>query len=131
MNKLIASLAFTIAGAMSTSAMAGDSFSAGSMWGTDGSGVAVSGAAASSAAHVQNGTVAGQANAAEEGLLLSTGSEGSITIQSIGSQTVVSSTISGNDNSIDTSASQSSQNSGDVTNDGQVNTGDSATNTNN
>ena len=130
MNKLMAGLAFTIAGAMSTSVMAGDSFSAGSMWGTDGSGVAVSGAAASSAAHVQNGTVAGQVNAAEEGLLLSTGSGGSITIQSIGSQTVVSSNISGNNNSIDTDADQTSSNTGEVSNDGQVNTGENATNTN-
>jgi len=111
-------------------AIAGDSYSAGSMWGTDGSGVAVSGAAASSAAHVQNGTVAGQVNAAEEGLLLSTGSGGSITIQSIGSQTVVSSNISGNNNSIDTDADQSSSNTGEVSNDGQVNTGDNATNNN-
>jgi len=129
MKSVITGFAILVAG-LSSPAMAGDSYSAGSMWGTDGSGVAVSGAAASSAAHVQNGTVAGQANAAEEGLLLSTGSEGSITIQSIGSQTVVSSNISGNNNSIDTSASQSSQNSGDVTNDGQVNTGDNATNNN-
>ncbi|RIA55761.1 hypothetical protein [Dichotomicrobium thermohalophilum] len=129
MKKLIAGLAVTFTG-LGTPAMAGDSYSAGSMWGTDGSGVAVSGAAASSAAHVQNGTVAGQVNAAEEGLLLATGSEGSITIQSIGSQTVVSSTISGNDNSIHTHADQDSTNSGDVTNDGQVNTGDNATNNN-
>jgi hypothetical protein len=109
-------------------AIAGDSYSAGSMWGTDGSGVAVSGAAASSAAHVQNGTVAGQVAAAEQGLLLSTGSGGSITVQSIGSQTVISSTISGNDNDVDIDADQDSTNSGDVSNNGQVTVGDNTTN---
>jgi len=125
MTRLIAMLAVVTAG-LSAPAAAQDSFSAGSMWGTDGSGVAVSGAAASTVAHVQNGTIAGQVNAAEEGLLLSTGSGGSITIQSIGSQTVVSSNISGNNNTIDTSASQSSRNSGDVENQGEVAAGENA-----
>jgi len=109
-------------------AFAGDNYSAGSMWGTDGSGVAVNGAFESAAGHAQNGVIAGQVAAAEQGLLLSTGSGGSITIQSIGSQTVISSTISGNDNDVDIDAEQDSTNSGDVTNDGQVTVGDNTTN---
>jgi len=110
-------------------AIAGDNYSAGQMWGTDGSGVAVGGALESAAAHAQGGVIAGQVNAAEDGLLVSTGSAGSISIQSIGSQTVISSTISGSDNDVEIIADQDSANSGDVTNEGQVNTGKKATNT--
>lgn len=92
--------------------------SASAMWGTNYGGVAVSGASASAQTHGQNGIIAGQVNAAERGYLVSTGSSG--TIQAIGSQTIVSSTIYGNSNSASINATQSSTNSGAVTNTGTL-----------
>lgn len=100
--------------------LAQESYSAGQMWGTQPSGVAVTGALESSATHSQNGLIAGQANAARAGLLFTTGSQGSLTIQSIGSQSIVSSTISGNNIDSDISADQDSSNSGDVRNSGTI-----------
>lgn len=97
-------------------------YSAGQMWGTDPSGVAVGGAVKSSSAHLANGIVAGQVNAARNGVLLESGVGSNITIQSIGSQTVVSTSIIGNDNDADITATQTSENSGDVSNQGTVNT---------
>lgn len=129
MKRLLAGMALVSAG-FATPALAGENFSASEMWGTDGSGAAVNGAYESAATHVQNGITAGQVNAAKEGLLQTTGSEGSITIQSIGSQTVISNSVSGSDNDIHVDAQQTSGNDGDVSNHGQVNTGDSATNNN-
>jgi len=120
MNRLIASMIAALLG-VGAPAMAGENYSASSMWGTDGSGVAVNGALKSAAAHAQNGTVAAQSNAAEEGLLVATGSGGSITVQSIGSQTVVSNSITGDDNVLDVHAEQDSDNTGNVSNHGEVN----------
>ena len=97
-------------------------YSAGHMWGTDGSGVAVGGAVESSEAHLANGIVAGQVNAAEDGLLYDNGTAGTFTIQAIGSQTVVSTSIIGNGNIADIMADQTSSNTGDVSNDGEINT---------
>ena len=97
-------------------------YSAGHMWGTDGSGVAVGGAVDSAEAHLANGIAAGQVNAAESGLLIDSGAAGTLTIQAIGSQTVVSTSIVGNNNISDIAADQTSTNSGDVTNDGEINT---------
>lgn len=93
--------------------------SASAMWGTNYGGLAVSGAAASAQMHGQNGIIAGQVNAAELGYLVSTGSSG--TIQAIGSQTIVSSTINGNSNSATINATQTSSNSGAVSNTGTLN----------
>lgn len=120
MKGLLLSMTIALAG-VGSAAIAGENYSAGSMWGTDGSGVAVNGALKSAAAHVQNGTIAAQSNAAEEGMLVATGSGGSITVQSIGSQTVVSNSITGDDNYLEVHADQDSENTGSVTNNGEVN----------
>jgi hypothetical protein len=102
------------------------SYSATNMWGTAPSGVAVPGALESAVAHSQNSAVAGAVNAAAAGTLLATGDGG--TISSIGSQTIVSNTVFGNNNPTTISASQSATNSGEVSNSGQIgetNTGNS------
>lgn len=73
--------------------------------------------AQSSQMHFNNGMVAGQVNAALDDVLY----EGStINILSIGSQTVVSTSVIGNDNHVDITANQDSSNSGDVSNSGSV-----------
>lgn len=95
-------------------------YSAGQLWGTDPSGVAVAGALTSAAGHLQQGTIAGQVHAAEKGFLLSTGSGGSLSIQAIGSQTIVTSTITGNDINSNVNATQTSSNTGAVSNDGTI-----------
>ncbi|MCO5730497.1 hypothetical protein [Rhizobium sp. SSA_523] len=91
-----------------------DSYTAGLGWGAVNGGVAVSGAYESAAMHAQNGITAGQVNAARKRSLVSTGSQG--TIQSIGSQTIVSSTIQGDRNTINQNPTQNAENSGAVTN---------------
>ena len=107
-----------------------DSYDASTMWGTAPGGATVEGALESAAMHVQNGVVAGQVNAAKEGRLYATGSGETLNIYSIGSQSVISNNIIGNDNVVDVDAEQSATNSGDVNNDGQINTGKYATNNN-
>ena len=96
------------------------SYSASQMWGTDASGVSVNGAYESAVTHEQNGIIAGQVNAARAGLLMDTGSGAALTIQSIGSQTVISSTVNGSNNNVDIDGQQSSSNSGQVSNDGTI-----------
>jgi hypothetical protein len=84
-------------------------------WGTvvDGSGLGP----ASSEMHLNNGIIAGQVNAAGDGILY----EGStISILSIGSQSVISTSIVGDNNSVDVNADQNTSNSGDVSNSGSV-----------
>lgn len=100
-------------------AQSASSYSASNMWGTTPSGVAVPGAVDSSIAHGQNSAVAAAVNAAQQGTLLGTGIGGG-SIYSIGSQTIVSNTVVGNNNSADIHASQSAQNSGDISNSGQL-----------
>lgn len=90
------------------------------MWGTTPGGVAVNGAVDSAFSHVSNSAAAGAVNAARSGVLLDTGAGGP-TIYSIGSQSIVSNTIVGNDNSATISASQSATNSGAVSNQGTIN----------
>ncbi|WP_419909707.1 hypothetical protein [Hoeflea sp.] len=116
-------LAALLAIAFTTTTVKADNigYSAGHMWGTDGSGVAVGGAVDSSESHLANGIVAGQVNAAEDGLLFDNGTAGTFTIQAIGSQTVVSASIIGNDNIANITADQTSSNSGDVSNEGEIN----------
>lgn len=103
---------------LTTSQVGAENYSAGNAWGTQAGGISIAGAAASAAMHAQNGIIAGQVNAAERGLLVGTGSSGSI--QTIGSQSIVSSTIYGDDNTVDQVADQTTENTGDVTNDGKV-----------
>jgi len=90
------------------------------MWGTQPAGVAVPGAVESSAAHFNQGVIAGQVNAARKGLLVATGTGDSITIQSIGSQSVINQTISGNNINSNINADQNTKNSVDVSNDGTI-----------
>lgn len=103
-----------------SAASAQESYSAGQMWGTQPAGVAVPGAVESSAAHYNQGVVAGQVNAARKGLLVATGIGESITIQSIGSQSVVNQTISGNNINSSIDADQETKNTGNVSNDGTI-----------
>ncbi len=107
--------------ALSQSAIANDGNSAGYMWGTGNAGISVEGGVESSTAHANNGLSAAQVNAAELGLLVSTGGTGTISIQTIGSQSVVSISIIGDNNDVDNQADQNSDNSGDVKNDGDIN----------
>ena len=91
------------------------------MWG---SGIVIfcdNSAANSEQMHYQNGLLAGIVNSAEMGLLVQSGTN--ITIQSIGSQSIVSTTIYGDNNVSDTTADQFTTNSGDVTTTGTINSG--------
>jgi hypothetical protein len=89
--------------------------SSGKMWGT--SAIGNSGSD-SSAMHSLDGTSAGQVNAAKQGILLYTGP--GMTITTIGSQTIVSTTVIGDNNSTNVTATQTSNNSGNVTNSGTI-----------
>lgn len=97
-----------------TGSVQAQEYNASVMWGTNPGGVNVSGAALSASMHAQNGVVAGQVNAARLGQLIATGGSG--TFQAIGSQTIVSSTITGDSNNVNINATQTSSNSGTVTN---------------
>ena len=92
-------------------------YAAATQWGTAPASIAVPGASDSASTHVLNGSIAGNVNAARRGLLIDSG--GSMTIEAIGSQTIVSSTIYGNGNSASINATQSSSNTGAVTDNGQ------------
>lgn len=87
------------------------------MWGTTPSGISVPGALDSALVHAQNGVVAAQVTAARRGLLI--GGTGA-TIQAIGSQTIVQNSINGDGNTISSTATQTSNNSGPINNSGQV-----------
>ena len=111
-------------------ALAGsEGYDASNMWGTSPAGATVDGALESAAMHVQNGVVAGQVNSAKEGMLYANGSGESYNIYSIGSQSVISNNIVGDNNDVSIDAEQSSENKGDVSNQGQINTGENAHNT--
>lgn len=90
-----------------------------SMWGTQsGASSRASRQKASAEMHVANGIVAGQVNAARDGLLY----DGvSINVTSVGSQNVISTTVIGDGNEVDVDADQDASNSGDVSNDGTIN----------
>lgn len=68
--------------------------------------------------HANDSNAAGAVNAARAGLLLNAGPGMSIT--AIGSQSVVSNTIIGNNNSSSITATQTSTNSGAVSNNGSI-----------
>lgn len=87
----------------------------GRMWGAAGSGGS---AQDSSAMHSLDGNSAAQVNAARLGLLIGNGSNTSIT--AIGSQSIVSTTVIGDNNSTNITATQTSTNSGTVTNNGTI-----------
>jgi hypothetical protein len=96
-------------------------FTSGQMWGAS-SQSSAGGATVSSesaALHTANGMVAGSVNAAAKGLLL--GGATTITIQSIGAQTVISTNVIGDNNGdVHIEADQSADNSGDTTTNGSV-----------
>jgi hypothetical protein len=117
-NKLYPLTALTVLLFQGTALAGSKSYDASSMWGTSPSS-AGAGALNSAAMHAQNGVVAGQVNAAEDGMLYANGTGGSYTIQSIGSQSVVNNNIIGDDNNVDIDADQNSSNSGAVTNNGK------------
>lgn len=114
----------TAAQAQSLSGSGSGSGSSGRMWGGIG-GTAT--ALDSSTMHTQDGSAASQVNAARQGLLI--GGPG-ISITTIGSQTIVSTTVIGDNNSTNVNARQTSNNSGNVTNNGTINTSDGTVNTN-
>jgi hypothetical protein len=104
-----------ILGSMPMTLHAQDGSDATHFWGTSSN--SSTSPVASSLMHVNNGLAAGQVNAALDGFLY----EGSsISVLSIGSQTVVSTTVIGDDNDVDIDADQNAENSGDVSNDGTV-----------
>lgn len=93
--------------------VSGDS-SATIMWGVSSFG---SSGSISAGMHVSNGIAASQVNAARRRALL----PDNITIQSIGSQSIISVTVNGSNNAVEVDATQSSSNSGSVSNTGTVN----------
>jgi len=100
-----------------SSAQTSTTTAAPNMWGTTPSGVSVPGALDSAVMHAQNGLIAAQVNAARNGVLM--GGTG-VSIQAIGSQSIVQTTVTGNNNNLTSSATQTSTNSGAVNNSGQV-----------
>ena len=111
-------------------------YSASDMWGTSPAGIAVPGATDSSIAHVTNGVLARQIRDGENilGVGAALGPPGDTvnnTINAIGSQSIVSNTIFGENNSVSIDAEQEASNTGNVDNAGQVLSDNSGTNTNN
>ena len=90
-----------------------------SMWGVGGSGgnSAFPDTSRSTEMHAGEGIVAGQVNAARDGILYQ-GS--SVTMNNIGSQNIIQVSIDGHNNAVDINADQDSSNSGDVTNGGTI-----------
>ena len=86
----------------------------GRLWGAAGA----AGSSDSSNMHNLDGASAAQVNAARLGLLAGSGASSSIT--AIGSQSIVSTTIIGNANTTNVSATQTSTNSGAVSNNGTI-----------
>lgn len=72
----------------------------------------------SSTMHSQEGTVAAEVNAAKQGILLSGGP--GMTIQAIGSETIVNTTVYGSNNSTNVTANQTATNSGSISNSGSI-----------
>lgn len=95
------------AGAM-TGNSAGSSVSASVMWATTSGGASVS----SAQLHQLAGESAASVEMARKGILYLNGA--SIAVQAIGAQTIVSTTIIGDDNSVGVDAVQSANNTGDV-----------------
>ena len=123
MHRALAVLASILAVAvlswpLEAKAQSSTNYSAANQWGTFASGIAVTGSVDSAVAHTQNGIAAGQVNAAELGALFGTG--GSSTINAIGSQTIISTSIIGNGDTSTVNATQTSSNTGAVKNGGQI-----------
>lgn len=104
------------ADAQSSSTASGSNNTSGRMWGS--SGASGTGVGDSSTMHAQDGNSAGQVNAAKQGFLFNGGP--GMTITAIGSQSIVSTTVTGNNNTTNVTATQSSSNSGSVSNSGTI-----------
>lgn len=89
--------------------------SAGRMWGSNNS---TGTASDSSTMHSADGVSAGQVNAAKQGLLYAGGP--GLTITAIGSQSIISTTVVGDGNSTNVNATQTTTNTGTVTNNGTI-----------
>jgi hypothetical protein len=89
----------------------------GGMWGVSG-GSGVGGSADSATMHQLLGQTAGQVESARKGFLYAPGS--SVTVQAIGSQSIVNNSVYGNNNSASIVADQYSTSAGQVTNSGVV-----------
>jgi len=116
MMTLVASL--IVLSPSEASAQTATNSTAGNQWGTYSSGLGVAGAVDSAVAHVQDGTSAGQVNAALLGMLFGNGTSNSI--QAIGSQTIINNSIAGNNITSSIQATQTSSNSGAVKNGGLI-----------
>lgn len=110
-----------------SSNVSSSSNSTGAMWGAASGGMvtttgswAIGGTLDSAMMHQMNGNSAGYVESARKGLLYAHGT--SITIQSIGAQNIVSSTIFGDGNNVEIEANQSSSNSGDISTSGNIST---------
>ncbi len=115
-SALVAGLLMMSPAAHAQSAFGGGSSGGGSsgrMWGAANGGGS---AADSSLMHTQDGNAAGQVNAAKAGFLYGA----NITITSIGSQNIVTTTVYGNNNTTNVGTTQSSSNTGNVSNNGQI-----------
>jgi len=88
--------------------------SSGRMWGAANG---ASGTIDSSLMHSQNGVAAGEVNSARAGLLYG---GANINITAVGSQNIVSTSVYGNNNSTTVTTSQTSSNTGTVTNNGTI-----------
>lgn len=93
-------------------------FGYGQMWGASAQGSGSTSAYESTMLHNANGLVASSVNAAKRGILF--GGAPSITIQSIGAQTVVSTNVYGDNNDVKVDAQQDADNSGDQSTNGSV-----------
>jgi hypothetical protein len=99
-----------------TVASSGTTYSPGHMWGTAGSGGG--GGTDSATLHDTLGQVAGQVNASKIGALIGNGPSYSVT--AIGSQNIVATTVYGNNSSAVVNATQTSTNTGTVSNNGSI-----------
>ena len=116
-------ISIVMAGALASTpaaAQTATNYTSTNMWGTASAGVGVPGALESALTHEHNGTIAAQVNAARKDLLI--GGTPGLTIYSIGSQSIVSNTVIGNNNGGTTqNTTQTTSNSGAVSNNGQIN----------
>ncbi len=111
-----------IAGSTAAAAQSATTYAAGNQWGTTSSGVAVNGAVESAVGHNLNGSIAATVNGAQKGLLISNGAGGSLSISSVGSQTIVSSSVVATNSTVTSpiNATQTSSNTGDVSTTGTI-----------
>jgi hypothetical protein len=122
-SRLVALAALAlIAGSSAATAQSATTYAAGNQWGTTSSGVAVNGAVESAVGHNLNGAIAASVNGAQKGLLISNGSGGSLSISSVGSQTIVSSSVVATNSTVSSpiNATQTSSNTGDVSTTGTI-----------